>query len=152
MEPLTTTIVTALALGASAGLKDDAKQVIKDGYSALREQIHRKFGTVGIAQLEQAPVSKARRAAVEQNLAATGAEHDPEVLKRAKEILEAIQQYAPKAAREIGVHLKDIRGASLNISRVLASHTGIEIEGADFSGDISISDIQIGQTNAFPKV
>jgi hypothetical protein len=62
---------------------------------------------------------------VEEELAAAGADKDPEVLRQAQVLLEAIQCHAPRAAAAIGVDLKDIEGAALAIRRVIATGTGV---------------------------
>ena len=80
MEPITTSIVTALVAGAVAGLKPTVSQVIKDGYEGLKALIKRKYSQVSIDQLEAEPTSTARRAVVEEDLQKTNAEKDPEVL------------------------------------------------------------------------
>jgi len=59
MEPITA-IVTALALGAAAGLKPIAEQAIKDSYAALKALITRKYAGVNVDLLEQNPASEGR--------------------------------------------------------------------------------------------
>jgi hypothetical protein len=95
MEPITL-IVTSLALGAAAGLKPTAEQVIKDAYAGLKSLIQRKYAKVSVAQLEEAPESKARRAVVEEDLTKTGADKDEEILRQARMLLDTIQAHAPE--------------------------------------------------------
>jgi hypothetical protein len=116
MEPLTA-IVTALALGAAAGLKETAEQIFKDSYAALKALVKRKFpqASPSLDQLEQAPDSKARRAVVEEDLAKLGAASDTEVLQQAKALLDLIEQHAPAMASVIGVDLEEIKGGALRI-------------------------------------
>jgi hypothetical protein len=125
MEPITA-IVTALALGAAAGLKPAAEQAIKDSYTALKALITRKYAQVPVDQLEANPSSKSRRGVVEEDLAAAQADHDPEVLQHAQALLEAIQRQEPHTAAAIGVDLQDIEGAALAIRRVTATGTGVK--------------------------
>jgi hypothetical protein len=66
------------------------------------------------------------------------------VLQKAQELLEAIQRQAPEAAAAIGIDLKDIEGAAIAIRRVTATGTGIKVEHAKLSGDITIEDVQAG--------
>jgi hypothetical protein len=143
MDPLTS-IVMALAAGAAAALKPVAEQVIKDGYAGLRALITRKYAQVQVDQLEANPSSKNRRGVVEEELAATGADQDAEVLQQAQALLEAIQRQAPETAAAIGVDLQDIEGAALAIRRVTATGTGVKAERAKLSGDITIEDVQAG--------
>jgi hypothetical protein len=62
-----------------------------------------------VEQLEEEPESKARRAAVEEDLAKTGADKDEEVLRQAKTLLDAIQAHAPETVSAIGVDLAEIK-------------------------------------------
>ena len=146
MEPITA-IVTALALGATAGLKGTAEQLIKDGYTTLKTLLTSKFpqASASVDQLEHAPNSKARRALVEEDLTKEGAGHSVEILQHAKALLDMIAQRAPKTAEVIGVSLTDITGASLRIADVLSSGSGVRVEGANIDGDINIQGVRAGQ-------
>jgi flagellar capping protein FliD len=143
MDPLTS-LVTALAAGAAAALHSTVEQGVKDGYAALKGLIQRKYTRVQVDQLEANPTSKNRRGVVEEELATAGADQDAEVLQYAQVLLEAIQRHAPEAAAAIGVDLKEIEGASLAIRRVIATGTGVKVEHAKLSGDITIEDVQAG--------
>jgi hypothetical protein len=146
MEPITA-IVTALALGAAAGLKGTTEQLIKDGYTTLKTLLTSKFPQArsSIDQLEHAPDSKARRAVVEEDLTKEGVGHSTEILQQAKALLDVIAQRAPNTAEVIGVSLRDITGASLRIGEVLSSGSGVVITGADIGGDINIENVRAGQ-------
>jgi hypothetical protein len=146
MEPITA-IVTALALGAAAGLKGTAEQLITDGYTALKTVITRTFpqASASVDQLEQAPDSQARRAVVEEDLTRAGAGHSAGVLQHARALLDTIAQRAPQTAEVIGVSLRDVTGASLRIADVLSSGSGVKVEGADIGGDIHIQGVRAGQ-------
>jgi hypothetical protein len=146
MEPITA-IVTALELGAAAGLKGTTEQVIKDGYTALKALIKSKCpqASASVDQLEHAPDSKARRSVMEEDLTKEGVGHNAEILAQAKALLDVIAQRAPNTAEIIGVSLRDITGASLRIPDVLSSGSGVKIAGADIRGDINIEDVRAGQ-------
>jgi hypothetical protein len=146
MEPITA-VVTALALGAAAGLKGTTEQIIKDGYTSLKTLIKSKFPQTSssVDQLEHTPDSKARRAVVEEDLTREGAGHNAEILAQAKVLLDLIAQRAPNTAEVVGVNLMDIKGASLRIADVLSSGTGVSVAGADIGGDISIQGVRAGQ-------
>jgi hypothetical protein len=131
MEPITL-IVTSLALGAAAGLKPTAEQVIRDAYGGLKSLIQRKYAEVSIEQLEKAPESKPRRAVVEEDLTQAGAGKDEEVLRQAKILLDAIQAHAPETASAIGVDIN-----------VVASGDGAVAIG----GDAKDSTIITGDSN-----
>jgi len=143
MDPLTS-LATALAAGAAAALQSTVEQAVKDGYAALKGLIQHKYTQVNVDQLEANPSSKSRRGVVEEDLKAVGADADAEVLQKAQALLEAIQRHAPQTAAAIGVELKDIEGAALAIRRIIATGTGIKVEGAKLSGDITIEDVRAG--------
>lgn len=94
--------------------------------------------------LEQAPGSKARQAVVAEDLTASNADTDDEVLRQAKKLLDFVREHDPSAGEAIGVELQDIEGASLRIADVVASGTGVRAKGARVSGDIEITGIRAG--------
>jgi len=141
MYPLTS-VVTALAAGAAAALQSTVEQGIKDGYTALKGLIQRKYARVDVDQLEANPSSKNRRGVIEEELAVDKADTDAEVLQHAQALLEAIQRQAPQIVVAIGVDLKEIEGASLAIRRVIATGAGVKVEQGKFSGDIIIEDVR----------
>lgn len=149
MEPVTA-IVTALVLGAAAGIKQISDQAIQDGYSGLKALIQRQYAKVSLAQLEEEPGSKDRQAVVEEYLSEAGAESDGELLGQAKDLLDLIQARAPETAGEIGVDLEDIKGASLRIADVIATGTGVKVKEADISNDIDIRGVRAGQSGEDP--
>lgn len=153
MDPITL-IVTALAAGAAAGLGDTAAQAVKDAYAGLKSLIVGKVAQAapGVEQLEAAPDSKARRAVVEEDLAKASVGQDPEVLRQAKALLDAIQAHDPDAARTIGIDLANIKGASLKLADIIASGagpvTGVQVKDADIAGDIVITGVRAGSQAA----
>lgn len=149
MEPVTA-IVTALALGAAAGLKDTAERAIKDGYAALKSLVQHKYAKVDLAQLEKAPESTARRAVVTEELEAAGAVRDQEILRQAQKLIDEITAQAPETAAAIGVDLEDIKAASLTIEDVIASGTGAKVKKAEVAGDVTIKGIRAGQGGGTP--
>ena len=142
MEPVTM-ITTALVLGAAAGLKPTAEQAVKDAYAALKGLIKSKYPNVSVDQLEESQ-SKARRSVVEEDLAATRAAADREVLQHAKDLLEAVQQHAPAAAAAVGVEMDDIRAAAIELEDIAAKGTGVKLRKADVTGGISIKNVRAG--------
>jgi internalin A len=146
MEAITA-IVTALALGAAAGLKGSTEQRIKEEYTTLKALLKSKCpqANSSIDKLEHAPDSKARRVVVEEDLTKEGADHSAQILEQAKALLDVIVQRAPNTADALGVSLRDITGASIRIADVLSSGSGVSIEGVDIGGDITIQDVRAGQ-------
>lgn len=149
------TIVLALAAGAVAALEATASQAVKDGYTALKSYLQRKYQAVDVAQLEKQPASPKRRALLEEELGETTAAADRELLVQAQQLLELIATAAPTAAQVIGIDLADLRGASLKVSDVVAQGmgavTGVKVKGATIEGAIEISGVRAGQTPPAPK-
>jgi hypothetical protein len=143
MEPVST-IVTALALGAAAALKEVSAQGIKDAYAGLKALIQRKYAQISLTQLESKPDSKARRAVVEEELTTAGAVHDEELFQHVMTMLNAVEQQAPETAAAIGVDLEDVKGAALRIADVIASGTGVRVRKGEL-GDIDIKGVRAGQ-------
>lgn len=150
MDPISI-IVTALATGAAAGLKPTAAKVIQDAYEGIKGLILRKYGETSVPLLEKDPASVSRRGVVKEELERAEAGSDPELLTQAKVLLGAVQQHAPEAAEKIGVDLEEIKGASLRISDILASGTGVKVRKAELTGDIEIKGVRAGGGSENPS-
>jgi len=155
MDPLTI-IVTALVVGAAAGLKPTAEQAVKDAYAGLKALILRKYAqaTGSIGQLEVTPASQARQAVVKEDLEKTSAAQDPELLQGAKAVLDTVQAHDPAAAATVGVTIEHVKGASLRLAEIIASGpgpvTGVSVKEAEFTGDIEIKDVRV-ESGKSPK-
>ncbi|HXT79972.1 MAG TPA: hypothetical protein VN702_10425 [Acetobacteraceae bacterium] len=144
MEPISA-IALSLAIGAGAVAGQEVvSALVKDAYGKLKDLIARRYPKVSVAQLEEAPDSKNRRAVVEEDLTDAGAGQDNELLAAAHELTEAIRQHAPGAAAAIGVDLKDVEAANLRLADIAASGTGVRLEKGRFSGDIDIRGVRAG--------
>ncbi|GHO77049.1 hypothetical protein KSD_48200 [Ktedonobacter sp. SOSP1-85] len=143
MDPISI-IVTALVSGAVAALKPTDESVIKDGYAGLKALIQRKYEQVNIPDLEKNPASKSRQAVLQEDLEATTAGQDEDIIRQAKALLDAIQAHASDAPKAVGLDLEDIKGASLTAEHILAqgNHaTGIKAKGLDIRGDVTFRDV-----------
>src|SRR5262249_713862 len=99
MDPLTV-IVTALVSGAAAGLKPTAERAVQDAYDGFKRLILDRYGKKGdvtqaVAQLERKPNSEGRKATLQEELAAAGADKDQEVIDRAVALLKEAEQRSP---------------------------------------------------------
>jgi hypothetical protein len=106
-----------------------------------------------LAQLEDAPDSKIQREAVGEALQKAGADQDQELLRKVKEMMDAVQTHAPQTAVAIGVDIKDIKAASLRIADIVASGTasGLKAQGVDVSGSFVIEGVRAGESGADPS-
>jgi hypothetical protein len=150
MEPISM-IVTAIALGAAAGLKPTVQQAVQDAYAGLKAYLKRRYQQVSVDQLEADPKSAPRRSMVEEDLQKADASKDAELLGKAKQVIDAVRQQAPEAAAAIGVELEDIEGASLTIERILATGAGVRVKKAKVTGDIAIRDVKAGKKSRGPS-
>ncbi|RIK53553.1 MAG: hypothetical protein DCC57_08160 [Chloroflexi bacterium] len=145
MEPVTL-IVTAVALGAAAGLKPTVEQAVKDAYAGIKTLILRKYGAVGLEAVEKKPDSKPKQESLAEDLQEAGAAQDTELLAQAQALIDAVEQskIGAEAAVAIGVDLKKVKAAALRIADVTASGTGVKVEEGEFTGDVDIRGVRAG--------
>jgi hypothetical protein len=155
MDPISL-IVTALAVGAAAGVRATAPAVVKDAYAGLKRVIQDKYAAIqpNVEQLEQSPESKGRRAVVEEELAKTGAASDKELLQKAQALLELVERHDPDVARTVGLDLSDFKSTELTVEGLKVqsgtrSGTGVKASGATIEGPSSFKDIEV--TSGLPK-
>ena len=86
-------IVTALVDSITAGLQLHGEQLIKYRYDALNGSIISKYKSVRIDQLEEAPTSKERQAAVEEDLRRAGAGNDDDLAHLAQNLFNIIAKF-----------------------------------------------------------
>jgi len=96
MDPVTTSIVSAITAGVVAGAGDAGKKLIVDAYTALKEAIQAKLGTdsdtvEALEKVEKKPESKARQDVLAEEITAPGLDNDPDLLKLAQTLAEALK-------------------------------------------------------------
>jgi len=109
MDPITL-IATALAVGATGGLRDSASSAVRDAYSGLKAQVRDKLRgrpdvDAVLARHEDALGSW--RALLEAELLEAGADHDPSLTQAAQ----ALMRLADAAGTRAGKYAVDARGA-----------------------------------------
>jgi len=97
MEPVTTAILAAIAAGATAGVTDATKSVIGDAYAGLKSLFKSKFGgesklVEAVEKLEADPASAGWKETVGKELAAAGANRDPELIAAAEAVLAKLDE------------------------------------------------------------
>jgi hypothetical protein len=85
MDPVSATIVAALAAGVTSGVTEVGKNAVTDAYNALKAAIKRRFGAESeiakaVDGAEANPESKGRQAVLEEEIKKAGADKDAEVL------------------------------------------------------------------------
>ena len=97
MDPITL-VVTAVALGASAGLHDAAAQAIKDAYAELKALLVRR--RIDVSGLERRPNSENQQGSLRENLAdlnGTPERIDEQMLDAARQVVAAVKAHQPAA-------------------------------------------------------
>jgi hypothetical protein len=150
VDPVTL-IVSALALGASAGLQSMASTAVSDAYSALKRIFDRRYGDIDVSPVERRPESAAKRDSVAEDLAAAGAGTDAELLAAARQLIEQVDSHVPDVARAIGVDLERVRAAALRVTDVDSAGTGVRVRDSEFGGDIDISGVRAGPDRPQPR-
>jgi len=145
MDPATL-IVSAVATGAVAALKDTASQAVKDAYAALRSILQHRYGEVDVSPLEAKPASAVKRASLAEDLGETEAPSDRELLGKAQELLDAVELSDPDAAAAVGVDLRQVRAAFVTIDQISTTGSGVVVRDSEFSGGIDIRRIEAGQS------
>lgn len=143
MDPVTL-VVTAVALGASAGLKVTVSQVIKDAYAGLKGLLAGR--KVDVSGLENAPDAPIQRAALADTLTRVPGGVDDALLAAAQALTDAVAAHDPAAATAIGVNVRDVQAEFLRVNSVTSTGTGLNVERATFSGGIDIGDVHAGTT------
>ncbi len=141
MDPVTL-VVSAVALGAAAGVKDTAAQVVKDAYAALKRLLGNRG--VDVSAVERRPESTTQRAALLETLTEADAGLDDELLTAARNLVETVKAHAPEAGPAVGVDLDDVQAEFLRIQRVRAEGTGVRVHRSRFEGGIDIGDVEAG--------
>jgi hypothetical protein len=101
MDPLSL-VMSALAAGASAALKDTAGQAVTEAYAGLKELLKRKLGDRPLAgevieKHEEAP--EVWDKPVEKELGESGVAEDEEVLRAAQQVLVAADPEGAQAGK-----------------------------------------------------
>jgi hypothetical protein len=144
LETIAATLVTALAVGASAALKDTATTAVKDAYAALKHLIKNRYAGQAVEALEETPESMPMRSVVEQRLQHSNAASDVELRAALQRLLDVLAEHEPTAGGALGVDLADIRAKALRITDVQSSDDAVIVRNAAVDGAIHIGGIRAG--------
>ena len=138
-------VVTAVALGGSAGLTDAAAQAVKDAYAGLKALLARR--RVDVSGVQRKPDSAAKQDSLREDLAdldGTPQQVDEELLDAAREVIAAVKDHQPAAGAAIGIDIEELHAASLQVSRITSAGTGFHARKVNVSGDVVFEDIHAG--------
>jgi hypothetical protein len=137
MEPAAS-IVGLLGAGATALAKRVLTGAVRDAYAALRDRLKSHYPSVDIDLLEKNPESRARRAIIEEDLTAAGADRDAELISLAQKVAVALKGTTPSDAATIGVDLSALTAADIYLGDITAGRD-VRISGiVSGSGNIVI--------------
>jgi hypothetical protein len=148
MDPITLA-VTAVVLGASAGLSETASQVVRDAYTSLKALLNGR--DVDVSAVERRPESPTQRAALTETLTDAPQLVDDEILAAARAVTEAVAAHEPAAGPAMGVDLERVRAAFLRVASVESSGTGVRVRDGEFTDGIDIGRVRAGSTGGDPS-
>ena len=95
MDPVTLAVIAAIAAGLAKGAGDVAQTAVADAYRGLKQLLARKFGggsdvVKAIDDAEAKPESEARKSVLREEVEASGAGSDPEIIAAAERLLQQL--------------------------------------------------------------
>jgi len=144
MDPVITNVVSALAAGAAAALKDTASKAVKDAYQGVRTYIQDKFQHADLEPIERKPSSKSKQASLSEDLEDAGAADDEELLERIEVLTDAVGKHDPQAAETVGIDIEGLKADVAKFRRVKAKgegSTGARFRDSDI-GELDVDDVE----------
>lgn len=98
MDPITTSIVAALATGVTGGAAKTVEGVLINAYASLKATLTHKLGDKNpviqaVTDLEKQPDSAPHRAALKTAVAAAQADQDPDIMRAAMYLLDRLEEH-----------------------------------------------------------
>ena len=144
MDPLTL-VVVAVALGASEGARETAKNVVTDSYAALKQYITRRYASVtaDLEGVESEPEEELRRQLLAKKLDQAGAAGDQDLQQLAQVVVDEVAEHAPGAAAIVGVQLTRVAvGGHVTITDVsVEGGSGVTAEDVSVGGNLTIGGV-----------
>lgn len=142
---IVTTIVSALAAGALASMKDIGSDAVKTAYGKLKDAIIDRTGRKGaIDSLEEDPSDDRQKDVVSAAITKVGADADPEVARLTRELNELLERLTPEQQRVVGVEIVRLKGNNLNLKEIESSGDGVKVHDTDMRGDVTIENVKAG--------
>lgn len=143
MEPVTITIVTALAAGALAAAKDVATSAVKDAYAGLKKLIIDRYHKAGplVAAIEAQPTSETDQKLLSTHL--TQAEADPNLKQSAVALLQALEALHEDPRARAVFDFGKLRAAkNFELNDIEFSGTLLRADEATFDGDFKATQLR----------
>src|SRR3954453_3888506 len=96
MDPVTTAIIAAVTAGVAGGGPEVVKKTISDAYEGIKSLLKDKFGqssevVKAVSSLEAKPNSDGRRSTVQEEIVASKADQDSDLVKMAQALLDRLK-------------------------------------------------------------
>lgn len=141
MDPITL-IVSAVVVGAAAGVRDTAAAVVTDTYTALKRVITRRYPDVDLTPVEKKPESEAKRDSLHEDLTEADAGADEELLAAAGRVVDEVRAHDGVTGPALGIDLERVQAEFLRVRRVESDGTGVRVRDGTFRGGIEIDDVR----------
>lgn len=153
MEPISATIVAAIAGGAAVALKDIANKAVSDAYQAIKTIIVDRYKSkASIEALQEKPQSSAARNLLIETLEETKADQDEEVIKLAQKLSEALSQMPKEEAEKYAIDIKRFKAATATFKDIQTSGKyAISIDDTEVREGFVIEGIKTGTSNEDSK-
>jgi hypothetical protein len=147
VDPISTILVTAFAVGASKAADTVGEKVIGDLYDGLKSIVKAGYGKAAqllaaIAGLEENPASEGRKAVLAEELKTAGALEDRALLSAAEKLVAAAKASGPA----VGIDWKRVEAAEVELGKVRAHDRaiGVRITDSTIFGKFKTGDIDAG--------
>jgi hypothetical protein len=145
MDPVTVTIVSALAAGAAAAAKDVATSAIKDSYAGLKRLIADRYELAAPSadDVEKVPDSSARQEVLAEKLGEAGASGDEELKSAAQALLDAVDTLRSEPRAAAMFDFDKLRAAkNFELQDIVATGTVLRAREATFESDFRAKGIR----------
>lgn len=149
MDPISL-IVGALAAGITAASQKVGGEVAENAYRTLKHLIVDRYKRSGaVAALEEDPSSSTQRKALEEALAKTSAGSDPEIVEKAKVLIQLLAKAPPEGLTAVGVNIGELEAMNARVGeiKVIGSGIGLRIDKAKLQGDLSLDNVTVRDPN-----
>lgn len=153
MEPISATIVAAIAGGSAVALKDVTNKAVSDAYQGIKTLVIDRYKRKGsIEALEEDPESSTAQNLLTEALEKTGADQDEEVIELAQQLSEALSQIPKEEAERYSIDIERLEAANARFKRIKVSGDKVlNVKDTKITGDFEIEDIEGSASNLKKK-
>ncbi|MGW4371787.1 hypothetical protein ACWEKT_39840 [Nocardia takedensis] len=143
---------SAVSAGLAAGLTETAQSAVADAYQKVKAVISRNYPSVEVEVVETRPEVISRQAVLAEELAAAGADEDPQLAELVEELWRVIEENSPKVADLVGVQLRHVEADELEIRTIKAvGARGVIIENVKVRKKLSVTDVEVASELPGPR-